>query len=515
MKKLITKKLILAISAALILALASICYYGTPTFKKPEYITILHSNDIHGRLEPFQYKDNNELVGGLARRETLIEQIEGTNKCALTVDAGDIAQGSLFFNLFKGIPDVKLMSQAGYDVSALGNHEFDRGVDFLKNMIKNADFPFISANIRFTDDPELQSLVRPYIIKDCHGLKVAFIGLMTPELIELTNVKGIEIKDNIAAAKDLVKKLNSKADMLVVLSHSGISEDLKLAKNVPEIDVIIGGHSHTLIKEPKLFNKDGDKTLVLQAGEYGTHLGRLDVKIRGKKIENYYYELIPVNEEIEPDINIKNKIAILSNEIQKYTGELIGQLADPIGLQGEKIRSELLPAGSLVTESIKNSFPSVDIVLQNSGGIRPYKQLGPGAVTLADVMRLFPFDNTIVTLELSGELLKSVLERSSSLDPDDGGFLQSLGLEYTITANKPQGSRVSEIKVNGKPLDNEKYYKIATNNYIFHGGNGYSQFKEARNAETTNIPVQETIVKYIKQNSPVSVQVKDRINIVE
>ncbi len=515
MKKSANKQLIALISIFAVLVLASIGYYGGPFCKKPEYVTILHTNDIHGRLEPFQYKDSNDLVGGLARRETLIEQIEGTNKCAFTVDAGDIAQGSLFFNLFKGVPDVKLMSEAGYDFAVLGNHEFDKGLDFLKNMVKNADFPFLSANIKFTSDTELQYLIKPYIIKDCHGLKIAFIGITTPELDKLTNTKGVEIYDNIDTAKELVKKLNSKADLLVVLSHSGITEDLELAEAVPEIDVIVGGHTHTLLKEPKVFNKNEDKTLVLQAGEYGAHLGRLDIKVKNKKIENYYYELIPVDEKIEPDMAIKNKVAILSNQIQQLTGELIGRLADPIGLQGDKIRSELIPAGSLVTESIKHSFPQVDIVLQNSGGIRPYKHLGPGAITLADIIRLFPFDNTIVTLELKGEHLKPVLERSSSLSPDDGGFLQSLGLEYTVNENDPPGSRVSNIKINGKPLDEDKFYKIAINNYIFNGGNGYTHFKEARNIKKTRVLVQKAIVKYIRQNSPVSINVKDRINFVK
>jgi len=514
MKLISKKKILIFVTTIFLLGAAGFGYYDKPWEDKPDYLTILHTNDVHGRLEPFQYQDSHSLVGGIARRAALIKQIEGANKCAITLDAGDFAQGSVFFNLFNGIPDAELMSQAGYDAGTLGNHEFDKGLTFLKNIIKHATYPFVTANIRFTNDPELQALVQPYIIKDCHGLKVAIIGLTTEDLKTEALVKNIEVFDATETTKNIVKKINSHADLIIVLSHNGVKEDFKLAKSVPEVDIIVGGHSHTLLNQPKVFYWGGDKTLVLQAGELGAYLGRLDVKFKDKKIENYYYELIPVNEEIKPDKIINKEIDVLTEQTGQYTNEIIGQLAVPISIEGEKIRSKLLPAGALVTQAVKDTFPDVDLVLQNSGGIRPYKHLGPGAITMGDIMNLFPFDNTIVTLELKGEDLKSVLETSSSMLPDNnGGFLQSLGLRYTVDTTKSQRDRVSNITINRNPLEQEKYYKIAINNYIFEGGNGYTQFKNGVNIKQSNIMVRDAIVDYIKKHSPVTVNLQDRIRL--
>jgi len=522
--------IILFLPLIIVLVGVTAIYLGINIAKKPDYITILHTNDIHGRLEPFVYRKQQQLTGGLARRASLIKYIESSNENVLTVDAGDFAQGTLFFNIFSGTPDVNLMSLAGYDVATLGNHEFDKGLQVTKNIVKQAKFPFVCANIRFTEDEELQSLVKPYIIRKQHGLKVAVIGLITENLkILANNLKNVEIFDPIETTRNIVKKINSDVDLIIVLSHEGILADIKLAKSVPEIDVIIGGHSHTLLKQPKIFNIEGDKTLVLQGGEFGVHLGRLDIKVKNKEVQSYYYDLITVDNEIKKDSYIENEIKILSKKIKKYKNQEVGEIAFTIGGKEDRIRSSLLRAGSLITEAIKYRFPTVDVVLQNSGGIRLYKHIPPGKMTLADVLDLYPFENKIVTLELKGSDLKSVLETSSRRFPEEnGGFLQSSGLEYTLnSANPPQflssdgleikkeGQRVTDIKVNGVSLNPDKYYKIAINDYMFNGGNGFSQFKKANNVVKTGISIQDSIVKYIKENSPVSVKIKDKINFVK
>lgn len=508
------KKIILYSLLIIILTIAGFGYYKNPWKDEAQHLTILHTNDVHGRLAPFQYKGGQDLVGGLARRATIIKQIEGANKCAVTVDAGDFAQGSLFFNTFKGVPDAELMSEAGYDVVTLGNHEFDRGLTDLKNMIKGFSIPVVSSNIEFIENPEIQSLIKPYTITNCHGLKIGFMGLVPKDLKSLTAPKNYKLYDPVETTRQVVKKLDPHVDLMVVISHMGIKEDLMLAKSVEEVDVIVGGHSHTLINQPKLFHKNGDKTLVVQGGELGVYLGRLDLRFKDKKIEDYYYQLIPINEEIEPDIGIKNKIAVLSEQIKANTEEIIGQIEIPLGIDGENIRKKLLPSGSLVTEAIKAKISDVDIVLQNSGGIRPYKRLGPGAITKADIARLYPFENTIVTLELKGRDLKSVLETSSkNLPGNSGGFLQSLGLQYTVDTSKEEGKRVSNILVNNAPLEKNKLYRIAINDFMYKGGNEYTQFKNATKHYDTNFMIQDTIIDYIRQNSPISLEVRDKITI--
>ncbi len=528
MKKFTYRENILVLIIVILLSAGGYAYHEINGFDDTKYLTILHTNDVHGRLEPFKYGKNKDLTGGMARRATLIKKIESSNKNVITVDAGDIAQGSLFFNIFNGTPDVKLMHSAGYDIATLGNHEFDKGLSVTKEIVKHSGFPFVSANLVFTEDKELQEMVKPYIIRNYNGLDVAFIGLIAENLKTLVNnLKNVEVLDSIETTKAIIKDINLQADLIVVISHMGVSADIELAKSIPEIDVIIGGHSHTLLSYPKIFNKNSDKTLVVQGGEFGAHLGRLDIAIKDKEIKNYYYNLIPVDFKIKPDPVIQEKIAVLAREIEKYKTKKVGELTVSIGDEGHNARTALVKQGNLVTKAIKYRFPEVDAVLQNAGGLRLQRTITPGGLTSADVLEIYPFENTIITLELKGRDLKSVLETSSRFYPrENGGFLQSIGLEYTINKdNSPQliaddgltiikpGNRVSEVKVNGSELENDKYYKIALNNYMFNGGNGYSQFKNSVNAVDSGILVQDAIVEFMENNSPVSLEVRDKIHI--
>lgn len=521
-----------AISLILFIVLAlPVKFFPAASFDlQTHYITILHTNDVHGRLEPFKYRDNKELVGGLARRAGLISAIEAANRNVITLDAGDFAQGTMFFNLFGGEPDVEMMHMAGYDAGTLGNHEFDKGLNNLKNIIKTSGYPFVAANIRFTNDAELQSLVKPYIIRNQHGLKTAIIGLVPKELKTLVNVSdGIEVLDPIETTRKIVEEVNPKVGLIIVVAHQGLDEDLKLAESVPEIDVIVGGHSHTLLRKPKVLDVTGDKTVIVQTGEFGQYLGRLDLKVRDKKIQNYHYQLIPVNNDVPYNsayVKINEYVSQYAEEVKNYGKQKAGQLATTIGNDGEKAKTGLTVTGGLVTEAIKHRFPQVDVVLQNSGGIRLRRTVGPGEITVGDVMELYPFENQIVILELKGSDLKSVLEHSARVYPrPNDAFLQSVGLEYTIDSAKPpqklsddgltilsEGNRVFDIKVGGAPLDNDKYYKVAVNDYIFNGGNGFSQFKNSINVINTGLLVSDIVCDYVKQNSPVSVEVKDKIN---
>jgi len=528
MKKLNYRGNILIIIIIVLLGVGGYSYYEENSASRTKYITILHTNDVHGRIEPFKYEDKKGLIGGMARRAALIKALEGSNENVVTVDAGDFAQGSLFFNIFSGIPDVKLMHAAGYDIATLGNHEFDKGLKVTKEIVKQSEFPFVCANIRFTGDKELQEMIKPYVIKDYNEVKVAFIGLISEQLKILANkLDDVEILDSVKTGREIAEKINSEVDLIVVISHMGEDDDIELAKAVPEIDVIIGGHSHTFIEQPRIYNEKQDKTLVLQGGEFGVYLGRLDISVKDKEIQSYYYSFIPVDEQITADVDIQKKVKILAKEIEKYKHKKIGKLVVAIGDEDKNIRKTLMKKGSLVTEAIKYRFPEVDVVLQNSGGIRLNRQIGPGDITLADILELYPFENTIVTLELKGSDLKSVLETSSRRYPrSSGGFLQSLGLEYTINTDKPHqvlsengleiitpGNRVSDIKINEAPLESDKYYIIAVNDYMYNGGNGYSQFERAKNVLDTGILVQDVIEEYLQEKSPVSPEVRDRIHV--
>lgn len=516
------KKLLLNLLAATVLFVGNSNF----AFAEEHCLTILHTNDVHGRLKPIDYNGKKD-VGGFAARAKLIKEIKSQNKNILVLDAGDIAQGTLFFKFFNGVPDVKFMSEAGYDAAELGNHEFDKGTSVVKKMVGSVNFPFLCANIRFLDNPELQKKVKPYTIKNYNGFKVGVIGLIAPDLKTLVNnSQCLDVLNPAETSRNIIKEIDSKVDLIVVLSHMGIDEDIKLANEVPQVDIIVGGHSHTFLRHPKRILHGDTSTLIVQDGEFGVNLGELDVKIKDKNVESYAYKQIPVDGKNQDKI-FAEKITKLSKKVDLLANQKIGQFKLPMEINSVKMKSGLTSAGTLVAQAIKAKTPDVDVVLQNAGGIRGNKILPSGFITKADVFELYPFENTIVTAEIKGSELKSVLETSSRFLPDSSsGFLQSFGVEYSVNTLQSrqilsddglcilkEGNRVFDIKINGTPVEMDKYYKVAMNDFIFNGGNGYSQFNNAKNVQKTDMSIQDAIIEYIKKNSPVSIEVKDRINL--
>jgi 5'-nucleotidase len=261
-----------------------------PSFRgKQRHITILHTNDTHSQIEPFKPTHHrNPNQGGVARRATLIEQIRTQNKNTLLLDAGDIFQGTPYFNYFGGALEFKLMSMLKYDVATIGNHDFDNAIDGLYKQLPNAKFDFVSANYNF-ENTVLDTHVKPYqiIVKD--GIKIGIFGLgiELDGLVSKKMYKETGYLDPIEITQDITNKLKNeeKCDLIICLSHLGYYyknnpdkiSDLNLAKITKNIDLIIGGHTHTFLPKPTIVkNIDGKNILVNQVGAYGINLGRID-----------------------------------------------------------------------------------------------------------------------------------------------------------------------------------------------------------------------------------------------
>ncbi len=515
----------------LLLALISLvagCFYLSAT--SSQKLVILHTNDMHGRAEPFDKHLNLRSVGGLARISNYIKQVKRDNKNVLVLDAGDMIQGTLYFKIFNGIPNIKFMSKAGYDLAVLGNHEFDKGISILGQVIDAAEFPLLCANIKFIDNPGLNKKVKPYLIKNYGGLKIGIIGIVTDDLKTLTGVsKQIEVYDDITTTQKYVDIIKDKVDFIIVLSHVGFWEDVKIAKGVNDIDLIVGGHSHSLLGTPFIVkHKSGEQTYIVQAGEYGQQLGKIELNFNHKKLSSLDYSIIPINAKISADKQLQKEINTYSEQLKVITTTKVGKIKNKLVGRKELIRSRQTSAGVLVTSAIKHKYPEVDIVIQNSGGIKFHRNLPPGDFTLAQVYELYPFDNKIIIGKLTGKQLKSILETSARKLPLlSGAFLQSKGLEYSIDVKKdPQlvsddntkilkeGNRIYDIKINGKELKNDQSYKVAFNDFMHMGGDGYSQLKHAKVIKKTKNHVQDLIVDYIKANSPIVIDKPDKINII-
>lgn len=256
-------------------------------------ITILHTNDTHSQIDPLPANDANAGKGGVARRATLVKRVRKENPNTLLVDAGDVLQGTPYFNFYKGEVEYKAMSAIGYDVGTLGNHEFDNGVEALAAALKFANFDIVSANYD-VKGTVLEQRVKRYVVKTVGGIRVGLFGLgVSPvALITPDNFKGVTYIDPVVAARDVVKKLREeeRCVLVVCMSHLGYNADAKsgdsfVASQVDGIDFIASGHTHTFMKEPVTQTQPcGAKTTIFQVGKSGIYVGRVDFTFRNGKL---------------------------------------------------------------------------------------------------------------------------------------------------------------------------------------------------------------------------------------
>jgi 5'-nucleotidase len=268
-------------------ALASV----TAAVKK---ITILHTNDVHSHIDPFPATDpKNPNLGGVSRRAALIESIRKENKNVLLLDAGDIFQGTPYFNYYGGEPELKLMSMLKYDLATMGNHDFDNGIDGFKKVLPHANFDFVSANYDFRNTI-LDDIVKPYKIFNMDGVKIGIFGLGVElaGLVDKKLYKETVYLDPVEIATQITSELKNvhKCELIICLSHLGYAykdekiSDIKLAGMTRDIDLIIGGHTHTFLDKPTVVkNADSKDVLVNQVGCYGINLGRIDFYLNESK----------------------------------------------------------------------------------------------------------------------------------------------------------------------------------------------------------------------------------------
>lgn len=273
-----------------------------------KHLTILHTNDVHSHIDPFPMSDTrNPNMGGVARRSALIESIRQENPNVLLLDAGDIFQGTPYFNYYGGELEFKLMSMMKYDASTIGNHDFDNGIEGLYAQMPHAKFEFISSNYDFKNTL-MDGLVKPYKIYHKNGIKVGVFGLgiELKGLVDSQMYKETVYNNPVEIAQDMVRilKKEQKCDLVICLSHLGYRynredqdkiSDLKLAELTSDIDLIIGGHTHTFLDKPTIVkNLDGKEVLVNQVGCYGINLGRIDFYLDNNKAKSHLAKSIVV-----------------------------------------------------------------------------------------------------------------------------------------------------------------------------------------------------------------------------
>jgi 5'-nucleotidase / UDP-sugar diphosphatase len=481
-------------------------------------IRILYVNDFHGFSEPHQSLGANELLGGMAYLGLEVNRLR-QERPTLFLAAGDMIQGNNWANLFQGKSVIGLMNLMEFDAMVLGNHEFDFGQEILKRRWAEAAFPALGANVKGLEG------LRPYVTRDVGGIKVGIIGVVTEDTPVSTspkNVVGLEFLSPTSIAEKLVNEIRNRVDLVVLLSHVGFYADQRLAETVKGIDVIVGGHSHTKVAKPV---KIGG-TLIVQAWEHGKALGVLDLSIDDGKVVKWDGYL----EEIKPrpgkeDFKVQALINGYGQNIERIMNVYVGETEED--LDGENVRKSETNLGDLVAD-IMREVSGADAAIINGGGIRT--SIRKGAVKVKDVYSVLPFDNYIVSIRLTGKQMREALEYGfSGIEEDAGRFPQVSGLKITYAPSSPKGSRIRELLIEGKSVDPAKEYRVATNDFMAAGGDGYKAFGEAiRSSKDFEIIggmmkgekvsysdagrwVRDVVIDYIRAKGKIAPKVEDRI----
>ncbi|RYC11587.1 5'-nucleotidase C-terminal domain-containing protein [Ciceribacter ferrooxidans] len=495
-------------------------------------LNILHINDFHSRIEAINKYDStcseeeagkNECFGGIARMKTAIDtrrgELSGTN--VLVLDAGDQFQGSLFYTTYKSAPIAEFMNGIGFDAMAIGNHEFDDGPEELARFIAALKFPMISGNTLAGLNTPIADKYKPYIVKEFGGEKVAIVSVLASDTDETSSPgKDVLFADEIGYLKDAVKEIQAAGvNKIVLLSHVGYVKDQEIAKAVDGIDVIVGGHSHTLLSStdekaagpyPTLVKSpSGVDVPIVTAYAYSKYLGDLKVVFDDAGVVKSA-EGAPklLDASVKPDEGYTAKVAELAGPIDELKKKEIGQSADVIDGSREVCRVKECSMGNLVADAMVDRVKDqgITIAIQNGGGLRA--SIDGGVVTMGEVLTVLPFQNTLATFHLKGADIVAALENGlGQIEEGAGRFPQVAGLKYSFDKSKPAGSRVISVEVKEGdafvPLDPAKTYGVATNNYMRAGGDGYKIFATAGTNAYDYGPGLETVVaEYIAKNSP-------------
>lgn len=452
-----------------------ICTAGYSAYKiQRKTITIFHTSDNHVRGPADQNISYARLAG-------YVETYRRKHPDTLLLDAGDALQGLSLSDVSQGHNALEVMNMMNFNAMVPGNHEFDWGAENLLSLAQEAEFPLVAVN--FIKSRDEAPMLPMYILEEIKDISIAVIGVITPDMHELAvpkNIAGYKFPDPTPLLQALVPELKKEFDVVIVLAHMGLEgkhTSTRLAEDVPDIDIIIDGHDHIPLPEGLTVGN----TLIANAGEYGEYLGEIKLTVKGGKIFRKKASLIKA-ETINKTPPKQEIVKLITEQKEKFAKELAekrGSLVTvlPVTLIGKRtaVRAGQTNLTTLLTDALLEET-GADAVLISSGGIR--QNLSSGEIMEEDIYNVMPFGDIIVSIGLSGEELRRALEHGLNAYPDlVGRFPQVAGMTVFADYQKPAGNRVQRIIIQGKELDPQAIYRIATSAYLAGGGDGYTQFK--------------------------------------
>lgn len=484
-------------------------------------LTILHTNDLHAHDEPFL--ENGKSVGGMSRIGHAIRRLKKKYPSSLVIDAGDSFQGTPLYALKHGEVEMTLLDNIGYDIVTIGNHEFDDGPSNLAQQLSRIKADVISANLDCSSVPELQALVKPSVTKKIDGKTVGFVGAITADLVRSSiTLGGVKLQpdagDWLLPIKRQVEQLTEQGvDKIVLVSHCGVDADRAIAQSIPQIDVIVGGHSHTRISPPIVVSHpDGSRTMIVQTGCYGRSLGILRACFdgQGKLLEEKSDDqLLDINASQKGDNDLTTYISKEAALVPKDVSEKVCTSSKQFSQNFNDYRWDT-PLGDLIGDAFLAYAEKygATIALQNRGGIRSH--IEPGVVTLNQIEQVLPFDNTLVIATVSGEVVLRALENGLS-GFRGARFLEVRGLKFAYDLSRPVAQRVifalaQEKDGSWQPIARERSYRIAVNSYNFNGGEGHD-FSSAKDVEKSSVRGSVILRDYLRSLKKIQPQAPCRI----
>ena len=504
-------------------------------------LTILHTNDHHGRFWQNQYGEY-----GMAARKTLVdeirEQVRAEGGSVLLFSGGDINTGVPESDLQEAEPDFKGMSKIGYDAMAIGNHEFDNPLDVLFKQEEWANFPMLSANIY--DKKTGKRLFQPYQMFDKQGIKIAVIGLTTEDTAKIGNpeyIGGLDFRDPKVEAKKLIAEINKTEhpDLIFAVTHMGHYEngnrginapgDVALARYLDEgsLDMIVGGHSQepVCMEAPNVVKKNfqpsdecqPDKQngiYIVQAHEWGKYVGRADYEFRNGELNLVSYDLVPVNLKKKVKVNGESQRVLYEKAIPEDTAmleflrpyqekgqtQLNVKIAQTNGkLEGDRnvVRFQQTNLGRLIATAHMQRAKA-DFGVMNSGGVRD--SIEGGDVTYKDVLRVQPFANMVSYVDMSGSEVLAYLNEVATKPVDSGAYAQFAGISMTV-----ENGKVDNVFIGGKQLRLDGTYRFTVPSFNAAGGDGYPKITDHAGFVNTGFVDAEVLKDYLESNSPLDV----------
>jgi len=538
---------------------------------KRAHVVILSTTDMHGRVFPIDYYTNKYDNVGIAKVATLVKEARKNDPDLLLLDSGDTIQGTpleYFHNKRNNTPPDPMMlamNALRYDAMTVGNHEYNFGWQVLDKARREAQFPWLSAN---TYDLETKKPhYQPYIVKEVQGVRIGILGLTTagiPNWENRSNYKGVEFHETVSEAQKWVPILRDKekADIVVIAMHMGTEEDLRtgvpspsqvpnenaaltIARQVPGVDVILMGHTHrevsSLIVNGNYYltvadpptadaHKLTESVLLTQANRWASHVARVDLYLEKIASGNWRVvaksgRTIPVTEKTEVDSEIAKIGEPYDRETQAWLGRAIGESGAELTANGCRFHDSAIID---LIQRVQLEAGKADVSM--AACFNPSAQIPKGSVTVRDIAGLYEYENTLVTIELTGQQLKDALEHSAKYFKEfqPGKSLNELvdtripgynfdvaqGVTYDIDLTRPTGQRIQNLKFKGQPLSLTQKLKVVTNNYRVNGGGGFNMFKDAPVVYRSSEEVRELIIDWVEKHKTIPTETDNNWRII-